>query len=55
MVTVKEVKKMENAKGEEFYGLIVQSGAMAVKSNTRIVFCIDGKNYHTHHFDILCT
>ena len=19
----------------------------------RIVFCIDGKNYHTHHFDIL--
>lgn len=34
MVTVKEVKKMENAKGEEFFGLIVQSGAMAVKSNT---------------------
>lgn len=34
MVTVKEVKKMENATGEEFFGLIVQSGAMAVKSNT---------------------
>jgi hypothetical protein len=32
MVTVKEIKKAENSKGEEFYGLIVQSGAMAVKS-----------------------
>ena len=32
MVTVKEVKKVENAMGEEFYGLIVQSGAMPVKS-----------------------
>lgn len=32
MVTVKEVKKAENAMGEEFYGLIVQSGAIAVKS-----------------------
>ena len=40
MVTVKEVKKMENSMGEEFYGLIVQSGAMTVKSNTtgRIYF-----------------
>jgi hypothetical protein len=32
MVTVKEIKKAENLNGEEFYGLIVQSGAMAVKS-----------------------
>ena len=32
MVTVKEVKKVVNAMGEEFYGLIVQSGAMPVKS-----------------------
>ncbi len=32
MVTVKEIKKAENSKGEEFYGLIVQSGAVAVKS-----------------------
>lgn len=31
-VTVKEIKKVENSKGEEFYGLIVQSGAMTVKS-----------------------
>jgi len=34
MVTVKEIKKVENSKGEEFFGLIVQSGAMAVKSKT---------------------
>lgn len=34
MVTVKEIRKVENSKGEEFYGLIVQSGAMAVKSKT---------------------
>jgi hypothetical protein len=32
MVTVKEIKKAENSQGEEFYGLIVQSGAIAVKS-----------------------
>ncbi len=32
MVTVKEIKKAENSKGEEFFGLIVQSGAMSVKS-----------------------
>jgi len=32
MVTVKEIKKAENSNGEEFYGLIVQSGAMPVKS-----------------------
>jgi len=32
MVTVKEIKKAENSKGEEFYGLIVQSGAVSVKS-----------------------
>ena len=32
MVTVKEIRKTENSQGEEFYGLIVQSGAMAVKS-----------------------
>jgi hypothetical protein len=32
MVTVKEIKKVENSKGEEFYGLIVQSGVMSVKS-----------------------
>jgi hypothetical protein len=32
MVTVKEIKKAENAKGEDFFGLIVQSGAVAVKS-----------------------
>lgn len=32
MVTVKEIKKAENSKGEAFYGLIVQSGAMPVKS-----------------------
>ncbi|MFH4969318.1 hypothetical protein V8G61_14025 [Gaetbulibacter sp. M240] len=32
MVTVKEIKKAENSKGEEFYGLIVQSGAVPVKS-----------------------
>lgn len=34
MVTVKEIKKAKNSKGEEFYGLIVQSGAMAVKSKS---------------------
>ena len=34
MVTVKEIRKVENSKGEEFYGLIVQSGAMAVKSKS---------------------
>jgi hypothetical protein len=32
MVTVKEIKKAENSKGEEFFMLVVQSGAMAVKS-----------------------
>lgn len=32
MVTVKEIKKAKNSKGEEFIGLIVQSGAIAVKS-----------------------
>ena len=32
MVTVKEIKKAENSKGEEFYGLIVESGAVSVKS-----------------------
>lgn len=32
MVTVKEIKAVENSQGEEFYGLIVQSGAIAVKS-----------------------
>lgn len=32
MVTVKEIKKATNSKDEEFYGLIVQSGAVAVKS-----------------------
>ena len=32
MVTVKEIKKATNSKDEEFYGLIVQSGAVSVKS-----------------------
>ena len=32
MVTVKEIKKAENSKGEAFFGLIVQSGAIPVKS-----------------------
>lgn len=32
MVTVKEIRKAENSKGEAFYGLIVQSGAVPVKS-----------------------
>lgn len=32
MVTVKEIKRAENSKGEAFYGLIVQSGAVPVKS-----------------------
>jgi hypothetical protein len=32
MVTVKEVKKAQNLLGEAFYGLIVQSGAVPVKS-----------------------
>jgi hypothetical protein len=32
MVTVKEIKKVENSMGEEFFGLIVQSGAMPVRS-----------------------
>lgn len=32
MVTVKEIKRAENSQGEEFFGLIVQSGAMPVKS-----------------------
>jgi len=32
MVTVKEIKKAENSQGEEFYGLMVQSGAVPVKS-----------------------
>lgn len=31
-VTVKEIKRVRNSKDEEFYGLIVQSGAMPVKS-----------------------
>jgi hypothetical protein len=31
-VIVKEIKRAKNSSGEEFYGLIVQSGAMAVKS-----------------------
>ena len=34
MVTVKEVKLTENSAGEEFYGLILQSGAMPVKSKS---------------------
>ena len=32
MVSVKEIKKAKNSNGEEFFGLIVQSGAVAVKS-----------------------
>ena len=32
MVTVTEVKAAKNSNGEEFFGLIVQSGAIAVKS-----------------------
>ncbi|WP_298265931.1 hypothetical protein [uncultured Lutibacter sp.] len=32
MVTVKEIKKAKNSNGEDFFGLIVQSGAMTVKS-----------------------
>jgi len=32
MVTVKEIKRAENAKGEPFFGLIVQAGAVPVKS-----------------------
>ena len=32
MVTVKEIKRAENSKGEEFFMLVVESGAMAVKS-----------------------
>jgi len=32
MVTVKEIKKAANSNDEEFYGLIVQSGAVSVKS-----------------------
>jgi hypothetical protein len=32
MVTVKEIKRAENSKGEEFFMLVVQSGAMTVKS-----------------------
>lgn len=32
MVTVKEVKKATNSDGEEFFGLIVESGAMSVRS-----------------------
>ncbi len=32
MVTVKEIKKAKNSQDEKFYGLIVQSGAVAVKS-----------------------
>ena len=31
-VTVKEIKMAKNSKGEKFFGLIVQSGAMPVKS-----------------------
>lgn len=34
MVTVKEIRRCENSKGEEFYGLIVQSGVMAVRSKS---------------------
>ena len=30
MVTVKEIKKAENSKGEEFFGLILQGGATLV-------------------------
>ena len=26
---------------------------LKITNEGRIVFCIDGKNYHTHHFDIL--
>ena len=32
MVIVKDVKRAENAMGEEFYGLILESGAVAVRS-----------------------
>ena len=28
---------------------------LKITKTGRIVFCINGKNYHTHHFDILCT
>jgi len=32
MVTVKEIKKAESSKGEKFCGLIVESGAIPVRS-----------------------
>lgn len=32
MVTVKEIKKARNSNDEEFFGLILQSGAVSVKS-----------------------
>ena len=32
---------------------IVSCTELKITSEGRIVFFIDGKNYHTHHFDIL--
>lgn len=34
---------------------IVFCTELKITNTGRIVFCIDGKNYHTHHFDILTT
>ena len=28
---------------------------LKITNEGRVVFCIDGKNYHTHHFDVLTT
>ena len=33
--------------------LLVSCTELKITNEGRIVFCIDGKNYYTHHFDIL--
>lgn len=34
---------------------IVSCTELKITKEGRIVFCVDGKNYHTYHFDILTT
>jgi len=52
MVTVKEIKRAENSKGEEFFMLVVESGAMAVKSKqTGRVYFTAKRAYVSTTFD----
>ena len=34
-------------------GEMVFCTELKITNTGRIVFCIEGKNYHTHHFDII--